>query len=98
MQSTASKLPAYGPSLSHPMKTEQADRDAEATMISSNCLNMVSLGLGDQLGDGSSLSLSSSGLFTNCPSLSSLTASIEPCHTKEESGISKQKVINNKIK
>ena len=98
MQSTASKLPAYGPSLSHPMKTEQADRDAEATMISSNCLNMVSLGLGDQLGDSSSLSLSSSNLFSNCPSLSFLTASIEQCDTKEESGISKQKVINHKIK
>jgi len=91
-ESTASKLPAYGPSLSHPMKIEQADRDAEATMISSNCLNLVSLGLSDQLGDGSSLSLSSSGLFTNCPSLSSLTASIESCDTKEESLISKQKL------
>ena len=98
MQSTASSLPAYGPSLSHPMKIEQTDQDAEATMISSNCLNLVSSGLGEQLGDGSSLSLSSSGLFTNCPSLSSLTASIEPCDTKEESGISKQKVINHKMK
>jgi hypothetical protein len=80
------------------MKIEQADRDAEATMISSNCLNLVSLGLGDQLGDSSSLSLSSTGLFTPCPSLSSLTASIEQCHTKEESGISKQKVKTLNIK
>jgi len=91
-ESTASKLPAYGHTLSHPLKIEQADRDAEATMISSNCLNLVSLGLGDHLGDGSSLSLSSSGLFTNCPSLSSLTASIDPCDSKEESIISKQKL------
>eukprot|EP00092_Neocalanus_flemingeri_P002918 GFUD01003121.1.p1 GENE.GFUD01003121.1~~GFUD01003121.1.p1 ORF type:complete len:557 (+),score=98.07 GFUD01003121.1:117-1787(+) len=91
-ESTASKLPAYGSSLSHPMKIERADQDAEATMISSNCLNLVSLGLGDQLGDGSSLSLSSSSLFTNCPSLSSLTASIESCDTKDESVISKQKL------
>jgi len=91
-ESTASKLPAYGSSLSQPMKIEQVERDAEAPMISSNCLNLVSLGLGDQLGDGSSLSLSSTGLFTNCPSLSSLTASIEPCHTKQEPDISSQKV------
>jgi len=91
-ESTASKLPAYGSSLSQPMKIEQAERDAEAPMISSNCLNLVSLGLGDQLGEGSSLSLSSSGLFTNCPSLSSLTASFEPCDTKQEPDISSQKV------
>jgi hypothetical protein len=78
------------------MKIEQAE--AEATLISSNCLNLVSLGLVDQLGDGSSLSLSSSSLFTPCPSLSSLTASIEQCGTKEETGISKQKVINHKMK
>jgi len=91
-ESTASKLPAYGSSLSQPMKIEQAERDAEAPMISSNCLNLVSLGLGDQLGEGSSLSLSSTGLFTSCPSLSSLTASIEPCDTKQEPDISSQKV------
>jgi len=91
-ESTASKLPAYAPVLSHPMKIEQTDRDGEVTTISSNCLNMVSLGLGDQLGNTSMLALSSTGLFSNCPSLSSPSTSIEPHAVKEESLLTKAKV------
>jgi len=93
-QSTASKLPmAYAPTLSHPLKMEETERHVDKSMISSNCLSMAPLGLGDHLGDtGSSLSLSSSGLFSTCPSLSSLTASIEPGHAKKESAIAKHEV------
>jgi len=86
-ESTASKLPAYAPALSHPMKIEQADRDVEVTTISSNCLNMVSLGLGDQLGDTPSL-----GLFANCPPLSSINTSMEQGDAKEEILLTKAKV------
>jgi len=86
-QSTASHLPmAYAPSLPHPMKMEQAEMGVDASMISSNCLNIVSLGFEDQLDDTSSLPLSSSSLFTTCPPLSSLTASIEKGGAKEEAG------------
>jgi len=86
-ESTASKLPAYAPALSHPMKIEQTDRDVEVTTISSNCLNMVSLGLGDQLGDTASL-----GLFANCPPLSSINTSMEQGDAKEEIMLTKAKV------
>ena len=85
MQSTASKLPAYAPPLPHPMKVEQTD--VEVTTISSNCLSMVSLGLGDQLGDSSSL-----GLFSNCPSLSSLNPSMEPGDAKDDILLARAKV------
>jgi len=88
-ESTASKLPAYAPPLPHPMKVEQTDRDVEVTTISSNCLNMVSLGLGDHLGDSSSSSI---GLFANCPSLSSLSPSVEQGDAKDEILLAKAKV------
>jgi len=84
-ESTASKLPAYAPPLPHPMKVEQTD--VEVTTISSNCLSMVSLGLGDQLGDSSSL-----GLFSNCPSLSSLNPSMEPGDAKDDILLARAKV------
>jgi len=84
-ESTASKLPAYAPPLPHPMKVEQTDRDVEVT--SSNCLNMVSLGLGDHLGESSSI-----GLFANCPSLSSLSPSVESGDAKDEILLAKAKV------
>merc|ERR1719477_313924 len=48
---------------------------------------MVSLGLGDQLGDSSSL-----GLFSNCPSLSSLNPSMEPGDAKDEILLARAKV------
>jgi hypothetical protein len=79
------------------MKIEQTERDV-VTTISSNCLNMVSLGLGDQLGNSSMLALSSTGLFANCPSLSSPSTSMEPCAVKEESLLTKAKVYQPDVR
>ena len=97
-QSTALQLSmVYAPSLPHPMKMEQAEMDVDASMITSNCLNTVSFGFEDQLGDTSSLPLSSSSLFTTCPPLSSLTASIEQGGAKEEGGMARPKVRHDMI-
>ena len=84
---------AYAPSLPHPMKMEQAEMDVDASMISSDCINTaVSFGFGDQLGDTSSLPLSSSSLFTTWPPPSALPASIEQSEAEEEAGITRPKV------